>query len=818
MTIERFTLDNGMRVVLAPDRVNARVAVALHVGVGFRHEEAHEQGLAHLVEHLLFEGSSQAPSGDLRGLTNSLGGVVNATTHQDYTDFYQVVPPEALEATLFHEADRLAAPLLDQAGLDRQLPGVLEEIDARTGDHPYAGLPWPLLPVTAFTSHPNRHDGYGSTDGVARFTPQDCADFFHRHYAPGNCVLTIAGAIDCGQTRDLVQRYFGAIPGRPHALPPVLVEDLADRDRTDTWTDPGIPRAAEAVAWRMPDPSTDLTGYLTHLVLTEVLAEQTASGPDNVTAGCGLFGPLDALAPDLLILTGFLPSCDDRLLDWARERLARCAAGLDEDTAARAVRHAQRQLELDRTELNARVRGIGRLTVLFDAPELFDRIPSLVAGITVGGLRDAAAQLAGQPASTVRIEAGPARTRPQTQPWERATVPPPAPREPVRIPAPRRSAPGGRAPTLPTPELRELRLPGGATLIALQDGRVDSAQLTLRLPWGAPGWSSSQAQHDVVGHLQPAFRRAAPAEVRVSTDGQNLVLEMDGPARLLPVVLDRSLDLLAEVPLPGEPVTGYLPTSAGMAEDLLRAVALQLPAVSPEQARSAVLSTPGATMTLVTAGSPGHESEALARLWSERARPVSPHGTVEISEGLLRLPLPHLPHTSLALWAAEPADAGPEAARYLATAAFAGTHTSRMRLAQKESGDGYVLIGGRDRWLGLNRVFIRADLPHGQGHRATDDLAHQLDELRHRPFSAAELAQTRLYCGRQLLSAFDSPQQRAQIVASGAGQGRTAHWLWQLQRELDTVTSDQLTRSALALFGQQFRGVELGPQPAAAAS
>lgn len=108
--LDRFTLPNGLRVLLQHQPGIPRAAVSVHYGVGFRSEPPGREGFAHLFEHLMFRGSASLPGGRFYDHVHRLGSRANGTTHQDYTDYYQVAPAEALEQALFAEADRMRAP------------------------------------------------------------------------------------------------------------------------------------------------------------------------------------------------------------------------------------------------------------------------------------------------------------------------------------------------------------------------------------------------------------------------------------------------------------------------------------------------------------------------------------------------------------------------------------------------------------------------------------------------------------------------------------------------------------------------------------
>ncbi|MCX4692301.1 insulinase family protein [Streptomyces sp. NBC_01408] len=404
--IRRLTLANGLRVLIDTTAAGGLTAVAVHYGVGFRSEPEGRAGLAHLLEHMMFEGSERFPDRAYFAGLMADGGSAEGTTHQDYTDYVHVVPTAALERALAAEADRMRAPRFTPDSLAEQLTGVEAEIKAAVYDAPLGGLPWPLLPGLLYDRWANTHDGYGDLPDLARLTPEDCAAFFREHYAPGNAVLTVSGGDDPEQVAALVTRYFAAVPAGPArpdaARRPVLAEPPLTADRVSVRTVPG--GGAVCLGYRLPDPAADLDGYLARLVAARLLAVPP------VDAGCGFFGPLDALDPDSLVIT--LPAADE---DGVRAALHRVDGALraiaDADEVADAeVRQAARRLADDHLRAHhgpgPRARALGRLEILFGEPALLDELPARLRALAAGRVRAAAGALADDPRAVLALLPG----------------------------------------------------------------------------------------------------------------------------------------------------------------------------------------------------------------------------------------------------------------------------------------------------------------------------------------------------------------------------------------------------------------------------
>ena len=209
--VERLTLPNGLRVVLAPDRSAPVVGVAVVYDVGIRSEPEGRTGFAHLFEHLMFQGSENLEKLAHFRYVQASGGIFNGSTHLDYTDYYELLPSNALERGLFLEADRMRSPRITEENLANQIAVVKEEIRVNVLNRPYGGFPWLRLPPVVFDTFPNAHDGYGSFVDLESATVEDASAFFETYYAPSNAVLCIAGDLEVANTVELIERHFSSV-------------------------------------------------------------------------------------------------------------------------------------------------------------------------------------------------------------------------------------------------------------------------------------------------------------------------------------------------------------------------------------------------------------------------------------------------------------------------------------------------------------------------------------------------------------------------------------------------------------------------------
>lgn len=222
LTLERHTLDNGLRVVLDPETSSPVVAVAMTYGVGSRNERPEQSGFAHLFEHMMFQGSRNVARGQHFALITARGGSLNGTTSADLTNFFEVLPADELDLALFLEADRLRWLNVDRENFENQRAVVQEEYRMRVVNTPYAGGLLRLGELVFAGYDPYAHPTIGSLEALARARLEWVEAFYSSHYAPNNAVLTIAGRFQPDRALQLVQKYFAAAPRRamPAFVPP----------------------------------------------------------------------------------------------------------------------------------------------------------------------------------------------------------------------------------------------------------------------------------------------------------------------------------------------------------------------------------------------------------------------------------------------------------------------------------------------------------------------------------------------------------------------------------------------------------------------
>ena len=249
--IEEFTLANGLRVVLSPDRAIPVVSVAVYYDVGSRNEREGRTGFAHLFEHMMFQGSENVPKAAHFQYIFNAGGTMNGTTSTERTNYFETLPSNYLPLAFWLESDRMRSLKVTQENLDNQRHAVQEEKRLRYDNQPYVNA-FLRMNELIFTNPANAHSTIGSMEDLDAATIDDVREFFRIYYAPNNAVLSVVGDFDNGEARALVDKYFGSIPSQP--LPPPV--DVSEKEAVavpeETFHDPLAPAPAFVLGWKIP--------------------------------------------------------------------------------------------------------------------------------------------------------------------------------------------------------------------------------------------------------------------------------------------------------------------------------------------------------------------------------------------------------------------------------------------------------------------------------------------------------------------------------------------------------------------------------------
>lgn len=315
---QRFTLSNGMTLIVQPDRRAPTVAHMLWVRVGAMDEVDGTSGVAHVLEHMMFKGTPDLKPGEFSRRVAALGGRENAFTSRDATAYHQQLASQHLEAVMRLEADRFARNQWSDEEFRKELEVVKEERRQRTEESPRARF-FESFTATVFQTSPYRRPVIGWMSDLDALTPQEARDFYRRWYVPGNAAVVIAGDLDVERVRALAESIYGRIPAR--AVPERKPRDeLAQQGPRRIEFRAATEQALVALAWQMPKlaaPDAQDAGSQDALALTVLAAVldgygvnrldralvQGSTGPRLADSAGASFG-LTGRGPQLFTLTG----------------------------------------------------------------------------------------------------------------------------------------------------------------------------------------------------------------------------------------------------------------------------------------------------------------------------------------------------------------------------------------------------------------------------------------------------------------------------------------------------------------------------------
>jgi zinc protease len=254
--VEYFTLPNGLKVVVSEDKSAPVVLVEVMYNIGFRIEPKGRTGFAHLFEHMMFQGSGNVKKMEHVALMQESGGVVNGSTRLDYTNYFQVLPSNALEMALWLEADRMRSLDVSAENLKNQQNVVSEEVRVNVLNQPHASFEWLDIWQRANTNWHNAHNFYGDLADLEAATLDDVRSFFKTYYAPNNAVLVVAGDTTAAEVRKLAERHFGEIPRQSLPKEPDISEPPQKEEKKHSREDKLARTPALAIGWHLPQRMT----------------------------------------------------------------------------------------------------------------------------------------------------------------------------------------------------------------------------------------------------------------------------------------------------------------------------------------------------------------------------------------------------------------------------------------------------------------------------------------------------------------------------------------------------------------------------------
>jgi len=416
--IEYTHLANGLKVVLAPDSTASLVMVGVYYAIGQRTEPVGREGFAHLFEHLMFEGSTHLPPGALIRLIATNGGTFNGNTRFDFTDYFEIIPPAALELMLWAEADRMRGLVVDDSALGRQKAIVKSEIRLSYINRPDGGFPWLDVPQVANRNWQNAHDFRGRPAEIDSATLADARRFHAAYYVPNNAVLVVSGAFRVAETRRWISEYFDGIPRGGVVHRPDVTEPPQTAERRGVRIDSLATSPVLAVAFHMPPRHT--RAFFAMALIDQLVLQGDDSWladtlvrrghlADAVFGGANLQGNLfNYEGPMLWTIAAQYRSADqaDAIAGAIQNVVARLRRRPLDATTLRVARHKAHSAYYDMLD---NLGGFGRLDLLAsfalfdDDPVEINRVEASLDAVTPADIQSAARDYLSPAQQTVYI-------------------------------------------------------------------------------------------------------------------------------------------------------------------------------------------------------------------------------------------------------------------------------------------------------------------------------------------------------------------------------------------------------------------------------
>lgn len=362
---QKFVLKNGLTLIVHEDHKAPIVAVNVWYHVGSKNEKPGKTGFAHLFEHLMFGGSEHAPGRYIDAMEKIGATDLNGTTNNDRTNYFEDVPTNALDYTLWMESDRLGHLLgaLDQKTLDLQR-GVVQNEKRQGENQPYGVTRQLIVQNTYPVGHPYSWSVIGDMADLDAASMKDVQDWFKTYYGPSNVVIVLAGDIDTKTAKEKVEKYFGDIPPGP----PVAHQEVWIAKRTGTHrqvVQDRVPQARVYMVWNVPQHGTPDADYLD--LVSDVLSSGKTSRfykrlvyDDQIATSTFAYVDLREIAGQFVIQATARPGSDEAAV---KRNLDQVEKELDEELA-RFLKDGPTPEELQRVKTDYAanfVRGIERI-------------------------------------------------------------------------------------------------------------------------------------------------------------------------------------------------------------------------------------------------------------------------------------------------------------------------------------------------------------------------------------------------------------------------------------------------------------------------
>ena len=255
LNIKERSLANGLKVVTLQDNSSPTVAIHVWYNVGGKNDPQGKSGFAHMFEHMMFKSTKNMPNEKMDRLTEDVGGFNNASTWDDFTNYYEVVPSNYLETLLWAEAERMSNLNVDDTNFASERDVVKEEYRQSVLAQPY-GRFFEYISGLSYTTHPYKRGVIGNLDQLNAATSADAREFHGLYYRPDNAYLIVVGDFDQKQLDAWVDKYFGRLTHSDSKIPRVTeVEPARTKELRQVTHGPNVPFPAVAITYLGPKSS-----------------------------------------------------------------------------------------------------------------------------------------------------------------------------------------------------------------------------------------------------------------------------------------------------------------------------------------------------------------------------------------------------------------------------------------------------------------------------------------------------------------------------------------------------------------------------------
>jgi zinc protease len=256
LNFKERTLANGLKIVSLQENSSPTVSIHMWYDVGGKNDPQGRSGFAHMFEHMMFKSTTNMPSEKMDRITEDVGGFNNASTWDDFTNYYEVVPANYLEVLLWAESDRMVNLNVDEKNFASEREVVKEEFRQSVLSQPY-GRFFEYITSLSYSTHPYKRGVIGDLDQLSAATPADANNFYKTFYRPDNATLIVVGNFDQTQLDGWVDKYFGKIKKPTSNIPRVTVsEPPRTKEMRYTKLAPNVPFPAVAITYLGPNPKS----------------------------------------------------------------------------------------------------------------------------------------------------------------------------------------------------------------------------------------------------------------------------------------------------------------------------------------------------------------------------------------------------------------------------------------------------------------------------------------------------------------------------------------------------------------------------------